>query len=140
MGPRMSFFWVRFFGLSFSGRPPPGNGAPFSDNIGVRNWRLGWHRHGFPQILGGSKLCKKSKTAVRVPAASLSKKSTAACCATLPTGARLRHLHEPMGSYGGGVDYESHASVLAVVASAAFIKLNHNLSSRAQGQPVSGRI
>ena len=35
-----------------------------------------------------------------------SNKCTAACCATLPTRPLLRHLHEPMGSDGDGVDHE----------------------------------
>ena len=56
---------------------------------------------------------------------------TAACCATLPTRARLRHHHEPIGCDCDGVDYEGLVTVLAV-AIAAFTKLNHNLSRRGQ--------
>ena len=50
------------------------------------------------------------------PHLSPSNKCTAACCATLPTRARLRHLPEPMGSDCDGVDYASLASVLAVAS------------------------
>ena len=47
----------------------------------------------------------------------------------LPTRARLRHPHEPMGSDCDDVDYESLTTVLAV-AIAAFTKLNRLVSSR----------
>ena len=67
--------------------------------------------------------------------------NTAACCATLPARARLRH-HEPMGSDCDGIDYESLAAILAVVAVAiaAFTQLNHNLSHRGPGKSASGKM
>ena len=142
MGPKRIFFQAHFVRVSFSGRPPPENGTPFSDNISVRNWRLDLHRHRFRQIVGGNKRCDMQETAAnehKTASICQATRVPAACCAPLPTRARLRPLHEPMGSDCDGVDHESLASVLAV-AIAAFTKLNHNLSPRGKGQSVSGRI
>ena len=44
-----------FFLFSFSGRPPLGNGAPFSINIVIETGAWIWSRHGFPHIVRGNK-------------------------------------------------------------------------------------
>ena len=48
-------FSGEFFRFSFSGRPPLGNGAPFSINIVIETGAWIWSRHGFPHIVRGNK-------------------------------------------------------------------------------------
>ena len=88
--------------------------------------------------MGGDKRWNKPKTAVKAASICQASNRRAACCATLPTRARLRHHHGPMGSECDGVDYESLATVLAV-AIAAFTKHNHDWPRRGRGQSASGR-
>ena len=76
-----------------------------------------WIVTGFHRSWEATSVVIKPKTA--------SNRGADACCATLPTRARLRHHRAPMGSNCDGVDYESLATVL-IVATAAFTKLNYN--------------
>ena len=48
-------FSGEIFRSSFSGRPPLGNGAPFSINIVIETGAWIWSRHGFPHIVRGNK-------------------------------------------------------------------------------------
>ena len=48
-------FSGEMFRFSFSGRPPLGNGAPFSINIVIETGAWIWSRHGFPHIVRGNK-------------------------------------------------------------------------------------
>ena len=48
-------FSGEIFRFSFSGRPPLGNGAPFSINIVIETGAWIWSRHGFPHIVRGNK-------------------------------------------------------------------------------------
>ena len=86
------------------------------------------HRHGFPHIVGGTsvQMCRKQQYETHLSAKQAA--VSTARCAPLPTRARLRHHHEPMGSDRDGIDYESLATLLAV-AIAAFSKRNQKLVS-----------
>ena len=56
-------FSGEIFRFSFSGRPPLGNGAPFSINIVIETGAWIWSRHGFPHIVRGNKRSNVPKTA-----------------------------------------------------------------------------
>ena len=65
--------------------------------------------------------------------------STSVSHCPTPRRARLRHPHEPMESNrSDGVDYESLASVLAVVASAALTKHSPSSATTCRGQGTVG--
>ena len=55
-------FSGEIFRFSFSGRPPLGNGAPFSINIVIETGAWIWS-HGFPHIVRGNKRSNVPKTA-----------------------------------------------------------------------------
>ena len=95
-GPATGDFFGIFFQFSFSGRRPTGNGAPFSINIRDRNWRLdlGSSHRGRQQAL---RYAENSNIAKAASLCQASNKSCAACCAMLPSPARLRHHHDPLG-------------------------------------------
>ena len=140
MDLKLVFFQSVFFGCRSRAGLHPEMGINFRC-IGVQKWRLDLGRDGFPQVVGGiPDVVMKPKTTVqRASICQASGRCTAACCAALPTRARVRHHHEPMGSACDGVDYESLASVLTV-AIAAFSKPDQNWSGRGRGQSPSGRI
>ena len=101
-----------FFRLSSSGRPPTRSGAPFSINIRGRNWRLdlGFHTSWEATSL---EICRKQHSCQgRVYLPRASNRACTACCAPLPTPARLKHHHEPLGrGCCDCLDYESSCDV-----------------------------
>ena len=89
-------FFGKIFQFPLSGRSPTENGAPFSINIRDRNWRLD---SGFHTSWEATSVLRYAESSSSTKAASIcqaSNKTCAACCALIPTPARLRH-HEPLG-------------------------------------------
>ena len=115
MGSKMVHFRVKFFDFHF-GTASTRKWSPIFDQHRDRNWRLdlesSWvstHR-ARQQALRYAENSSSSTKAASICQAS--NKTCAACCALLPTPARLRHHHEPLGrGCCDCVDYESSCDV-----------------------------
>ena len=96
--------------------------------ICVRKRRLDFDRQGFHRSWEAKSDTISRKQQYKMHLSAKQAAVSTARCAPLPTRARLRHHHEPMGSDRDGIDYESLATLLAV-AIAAFSKRNQKLVS-----------
>jgi len=119
---RSSALWARkwsIFGWNFSififGTASTRKWSPIFDQHRDRNWRLDLESSWVSTHRARQQALRYAENSSSTKAASIcqaSNKTCAACCALLPTPARLRHHHEPLGrGCCDCVDYESSCDV-----------------------------
>ena len=138
-GPESGVLLGHFFRQSFSRRSSSENGAPFSDNMGVRNWRLaccivtGFHTSWEVQAFK----CAENSSTRRIYLPSKQRCLLLAALRYRPARASgITTSRWDRTEHCDGVDYESLATFLAD-AIAAFSTRNHNLSRRGREQSPS---
>ena len=117
MDPKVVLFGPFFSDIIF-GTASARNGGLLADKIVSENGVWISFVRGFHRPWEGTSVVTSRKQQYEThPSAKQTTVSTA-CCAALPTRARFRHHHEPMGLDCDGIDHESHATLLAVAIGA----------------------
>ena len=115
MGSKMVHFRMKFFDFHFRDGLHSEMEPPIFDQHRDRNWRLDLESSWVSTHRARQQALRYAENSSSTKAASICQacnKTCAACCALLPTPARLRHHHEPLGrGCCDCVDYESSSDV-----------------------------